>query len=159
MAAPPCFSTASNSLREAFTHLPWARRSFSVSFSHFPIFFLPLWFSSSATCSSFLPCFFCSLCAFPRSFGQCLSCLWDGKLPAGVQDGKHPASLGILPISIDVLLPHGTSPVFCSVTGASCPASCQIEFFFFTFHFSAAFSMAAKPVICDCGRHSSHFSP
>ena len=66
----------------------------------------------------------------PPSLEQCVSCLQYGELPSGVQDGKHPVvSLGVLPISTDVLLTHGTSPVFCSVKCASCLVPCHIEIF------------------------------
>ena len=67
---------------------------------------------------------------------RCVSCLQYGEVPSGVQDGKHPVvSLGVLPTSTDVLLTHGTSPVFCSVKCASCLVPCHTEIFSLLFFF------------------------
>lgn len=136
---PPRFSTASNSLREAFTCLSCGKVLILSLFYLviFSFFSLPLWSSPSVMYSFFPPCSFCSPCTFPQSLEQCVSCLHYGELPLpSMLDGKHPVvSLGVLSISIDILLTHGISLVFCSVKCASCLVSCHIEVFSLLFFF------------------------
>lgn len=65
-----------------------------------------------------------------------LACSMESSPLPSMLDGKHPVVfLGVLSISIDVLLTHGISLVFCSVKRASCLVSCHIEVFSLLFFF------------------------
>lgn len=160
---PPCFSTASNSLREVFTCLPCGKALILSLFYLviFSVFFLPLWSSPSVMYSFFLPCFFCSPCTFPQSLEQCVSCLQYGELPPAQHAGWE-ASRGFPGSTFHFHWRSADSWDFpCVLLSKACFLPCVLSHwsFFFAFLFSAAPSVAAKSVICDCGHPSSNFSP